>query len=508
MNNTASKNHIRGSSLLLGGRLIALSLNFFTQILTVRYLTVSDYGSYAYALAMAVYAASLVAFGLDYAVARFMPIYRQQKRYAEMFGAFFFMLATILAIGCLLVITTYALYPLILMQWAQAPLTAVLLLIFVHFVPLLAIDRYLEASMAVFAGPMAIFIRRHIVGPILKLLAILYVINVSGSPQSLAKLIVGIGVIGISIYFLMLLHAWNKDGLLNKLKTNGLSVTPKPLLTFSLPSFGVELNTVLQSAVVIIVLGSLHQELGIAAYQVVIPMAELNYLVSRIFSTLYIPLAAKCYAKRETEQINRLYWDSFTWIAILSFPIMALCLAMPEQLISLLYGSKYLESAPVLTYLSIAYYFHALLSLNSKTLKVFNKVRPLLITETLSTILSLVLCVLLIPAWGAKGAALTIAISTVIRNLANQWLMLKYTSVDTSTPGIKRLLASLLVCSVTLAAIGSRPSAGFGLPFATVIVSSFIIFYLNRRSMNIVTMFPEIADKPILRKLFFSAHKP
>ena len=47
-----SRSQVRGSSLLLAGRLVAMAINYATQILIIRYLSKSDYGAFAYALSM------------------------------------------------------------------------------------------------------------------------------------------------------------------------------------------------------------------------------------------------------------------------------------------------------------------------------------------------------------------------------------------------------------------------------------------------------------------------
>ena len=49
---TATKQHIRGSSLLLAGRILSLGLNLGVQVLLIRYLAKTDYGAFAYAIAL------------------------------------------------------------------------------------------------------------------------------------------------------------------------------------------------------------------------------------------------------------------------------------------------------------------------------------------------------------------------------------------------------------------------------------------------------------------------
>ena len=55
---------IRGSSLLLVGRFVSRGINFGVQILTVRYLSLTDYGAFAYALAIVNIGQSLATLGL------------------------------------------------------------------------------------------------------------------------------------------------------------------------------------------------------------------------------------------------------------------------------------------------------------------------------------------------------------------------------------------------------------------------------------------------------------
>ena len=61
----AARKQIRGSSLLLVGRVLSVGVNFGIQILIVRYLTKADYGAFAYALSLVALGSSIATFGLD-----------------------------------------------------------------------------------------------------------------------------------------------------------------------------------------------------------------------------------------------------------------------------------------------------------------------------------------------------------------------------------------------------------------------------------------------------------
>ena len=68
---SAIAEHIRGGTLLVAGQGISLSMAFAAQVLMVRYLTKSDFGAFAYALAVVLIAQAVCTFGLNRTIARF-----------------------------------------------------------------------------------------------------------------------------------------------------------------------------------------------------------------------------------------------------------------------------------------------------------------------------------------------------------------------------------------------------------------------------------------------------
>ena len=75
-----TRKQIRGSSLLLVGRFVSLGVNFVVQILIVRYLTQGGLRRVRLrALAGRASAQSIVTFGLDRAITRFIPIYEERR---------------------------------------------------------------------------------------------------------------------------------------------------------------------------------------------------------------------------------------------------------------------------------------------------------------------------------------------------------------------------------------------------------------------------------------------
>ena len=106
-----AENNIRGSTLLLSGRALSLTLtlNFVAQVITVRYLSTLDYGVFAFAFALSEYLAILVAFGMENTIARFAPIYHERGDHSRLLGAVLLAIGSILAGGISLVLLVFGL---------------------------------------------------------------------------------------------------------------------------------------------------------------------------------------------------------------------------------------------------------------------------------------------------------------------------------------------------------------------------------------------------------------
>ena len=101
---SASSRHVRGSSLLLLGRVIAMVVNFLVQVLIVRYLSTAAYGAFVYALSLVTLGETLVTLGIDRAVGRFLPIYQERAEWPKLFGTLALVAGTILSLGLAIIV--------------------------------------------------------------------------------------------------------------------------------------------------------------------------------------------------------------------------------------------------------------------------------------------------------------------------------------------------------------------------------------------------------------------
>ena len=101
---------IRGSAVLLFGRLASLGSNLLIQVLIVRHLSKRDYGAWAYALSIVTFLQTIAAMGFDKAATRFFSIYHEREEYDKLFGTALLMLGAIVCLSAF-IIGAFYLFP-------------------------------------------------------------------------------------------------------------------------------------------------------------------------------------------------------------------------------------------------------------------------------------------------------------------------------------------------------------------------------------------------------------
>lgn len=416
----ATRHHIRGSALLLVGRIISLTLNFASQVIIVRYLSKHDYGAFAFGLSMVMTGSGFALFGMKDVASRFTPIYWQQRDYGRMFGALALMCGTVLGLGLAVAVAGVGFRHVLADAMDIEPLSLALLMVLIVLVPVEALDQLLVSLFAVFAGARGVFLRRHLLGPVLKLSAILAVVALGGDVRTMAISYVVAGAVGIVIYLLLLFQVLRAQQLWAQFSTETLRVPVREVFAFSTPLLASEMFLLLRGSLVVLLLEMYHGTTSVAAYRAVVPVAVLTRLVVQNFRFLFLPNAARLYAKGEYEQVDRLYWQTAAWIAVFTFPLFGVCFALAKPTTVLLFGEQYADSAAVLSLLSLGYYFHAAMGFNQHTMKVFGRSWCILAMDLLSVVTILVLNLLLVPRYGAVGGAAGTCLTLIAHNIFNQ----------------------------------------------------------------------------------------
>ena len=500
--------NIRGSTLLLSGRAIALGLSFLAHFVTIRYLSKLDYGIFAFAFAVADYGTVLIAFGMDRTIARFAPMYHERRDHSRLLGAVVLASGSILALSVTATALVYGFRDFLgpLINFDRLSLTVLLTLTLMS--PLNAFDRLMEALFATFGRARTIFMRKHVLRPCLKLLAISTVVLASGDIYWLAIAHLAACLVGVSLHSGLVIRLLFRRQLFEGFTLEAIRIPFREILNFSLPQFGCELTLLLRGCMVLILLRYFGGVVSIADYWVVLPIARLDDTVIIAFSQLYTATASRLHTRGDRSGLDRFYWQSAAWITVLSFPIFAVSFVFARPVTVLLFGERYSESSPLLALIALGLYVHAAFGLNGRTLRVEGRVMTVLMVEVLTTIVSLLTYALLIPEFGAFGAALATCLTLATYTLGKQAALLAMSGAVTIRWEFAKVYG--LAAAATLALIVLQwmwaPRMLLGLAFVILLWLALIL--LTRDVLDVEDTFPELLRLPFMRQLLIRVHAP
>jgi O-antigen/teichoic acid export membrane protein len=499
--NQSAKKHLRGSTLLLIGRLISMVANFAIQVLIVRYLTKNDYGAFAYGLSVVSLGTQFILLGLDKTITRFVPIYHEQHDYSKLFGSLLLMAGTIAGLGLTLILFIYGFQNWLGQTVVKDPLSLNLLVVVIALAPVRAFDQLFLSMFAIFSNPRAIFFRKYLMAPGLQLAVVILLILAKSGVFFLAVGYVIAGIFGIIFNLGLLIHTLNQQDLFRHFDLRTIQMPIREIFSFSLPLLASNSVHVLQGSLVVIFLEYIQNTSEVANFRAVMPVAGLNMLVFQSFTALFMPSAARLFARKAWSEINDLYWQTAIWIAVISFPIFMGTFALAQPLTVLLFGQRYANAATILALLSLGYYFNAALGFNNYTLRVFGKVGFLFKADLIVTVVAIVANLILIPRYGALGAALATGGTLIAQNLFYQIGLKLQTNISFFRRQYLRVYVTIIlgVTGMVLLQLLLNPSIYFDIVIAALI--SLLVLRINHKALNVRETFPEILRFPLVNWL-------
>jgi O-antigen/teichoic acid export membrane protein len=484
------RRQIRGSSLLLVGRVISMGVNFAVQVLIARYLSKSDYGAFAYALSLVALGETIVTLGLDRAVTRFLPIYHEKEEYNKLFGTMMMVLGGIISLGIVVIIAIQFLQGTLSQTLVNDPQIITLLAIMIILSPVQAIDNVLNGLFAVFSRPKAIFFQKYVLGPAIRLTVVILLILGSSDVTFLAVGYVFGAVLGIMIFGVVLWRILGEQGVWQHFRLRMMQFPLREVLFFTVPLLASDLVYVVMNTMDAVLLESYHGTEYVAAFRVVQPTARLNQLILTSFALLFTPVAARLFARDDREGINNLYWQNAVWVAIISFPIFAVTFSLAQPLTLLLFP-EYAESALFMALLSFGYYMNAATGQNGLALKVIGKLRYIVAVDIAAAVVNLGVNLYLIPRYGAMGAAVGTTSTLILFNILKQ-LGLRSTGIKVINPRYIRVYVVILLAAFGLLIVQSLFAPPFYVSFVVAALVSILVLRTNRSALNLEQTFPEI----------------
>lgn len=490
---------IRGSSLLLAGRIVALAVMCAVQILVVRHLSRTDYGAWTYALSVVALLQSVAALGLDRSITRFLAIYRERGDLVRIRGLVLMLMAVVGGVGTLVTIVLVSFPEAIGRVTGVEPHVVALLNVIIFLVPLEALDLLFTGMFACLGQARAIVIRRHIIAPVLKLAAVVTLVVLDADVTFLAYGYLAASLTGMLLYVPLVLRSARQLGLLCGRE---IMLPAREVFAFTLPLLTADLAHSIAWTAPTLALGYFSTLDQVALFTVAVPLATLNETVARNFTVLYTPVVSRLFARQDHQAINTMYWRTAVWVAVLTFPVFVVTFSASGSILHVLYGTKYHDAALVLSLLALAEYANVAFGLNGLTLRLLSDVRYSVTVNIVTAVVAIAANLVLVPRYGALGAAWATAGTAFLHCALNQIGLARATGVRPFEWRLSALYAGIAVCAAIVVfgqwMLPERPAVLLVL----AAVASLLLLVSSKRRLMVTETFPEVRRVPLIRLLF------
>ena len=492
---------IRGSTLLLGGMVFAAGVDFVAQVILVRYLSKADFGAWSYALAVVALLSMIAQLEMGNTLARFIPIYGERRQPGRVRGAITLSILVVTGLGVVLALAIAVAITVFGFRPIDDPTALRLLLIAAIVVPVVALDAPITGVFAAFGASRTIFVRRSVLGPGLRLAVVLLLIAMGAGVEFLAVAYVAVSVLGLALYGATL------PRMIRAHAENAAEPKPTPdfpvrdLLRYAAPLLASTLVWIVMDSTDALLLGYFFDAEAVATYRIVGPLARMNLFAFWAFTVLFTPSAARAFARSDTAELGRLYWQTALWMAVLTFPIFIMTSSFASVVVPSAYGTEYAGSAPILALLSIGFFFNTLLGFNGLTIRVYHRLRYLVAIDLSMAVLNVVVNLALIPRFGPIGAAVGTAGTVIIYTLLKHIGLRRITGVTVFPRSFVPVYAGMIAMAAIL--FGVNAVVSVPLLFALLLAggAALAAVAMARSRLQIDLLFPELAGVPILRRV-------
>lgn len=491
----SSKSQMRGSALLLVGRLLGMGLGLVIQLLLVRVLTKDDYGAFAWALSIVTLVQSVIPLGLDRVDSRFLAKYDEEGDDRKVVGVLVTEGLVVIGLGAVVFLGVLLWHGRLSPGIAPNETAANLLVLMVLLAPLAALDAMVMNTFATFARARAVFVRRYLLEPGLRLTAILVVFLMGAGVYGLTVGYVLASVLGVSIYIVMVVRLLSRLGFFAQLHGR-ITMPVRAMLREGFPLMTSSLVYVVVMALPTFVLGAVGTAADVASLRAVMPIAQLSMAAAGAFWVLFPPMITRLWDRGDMPGVRLTYWRTALWVALVSYPALVISVSFAEPTTVTLLGRQYAESAPLLAILGFAFWFQAASGFSAIMMATAGRLRYVFFANLAILVLGTALSFLLIPPYGAWGAAVGMALSLVLGNILRQLGL-----VGLPTGVVERWMAgpfaAMAVGVLVTLLLQFWLGVGFLLALVLTGIVSLAVLVVTLPYLDVAHTFPELLRIPV-----------
>jgi O-antigen/teichoic acid export membrane protein len=378
-------------------------------VITARLLGAAGNGLLSVSFALAALVASFGALGLDTAVVRSVAIHRAHADRARVLGALHIGVVAPTLISIALAAGVFLLSDVIATNFFGEPAAAATLRVAAVLIPALVLSNQLAAALQGWKRLSLAAIATQFLQPTARF-ALLIGFALVGLTAVGAIMAATVGVlIGCAVMLVALARLVGRP-------FRGAVREPGPMIRFAVPVFFSDVVATFGTNIQLFLLTAAGSLAAVGVFAVADQLNLLSALFHTSIVAAVMPHFAQMHDGGDAQQLQQLYRTTSLWTFALDLPVFAIVVLVPAELLSV-FGPEFVAGATALAILACASLVNVATGTSGALLDMTGHTNVKFLNATISVVLLVVLGVLLIPAFGAVGAALAFLVATASVNL-------------------------------------------------------------------------------------------
>lgn len=403
----------KNSFLLFLTSLLTAAVGLISTVVLARIMSISDYGTYAYTLSIATLGGVFASCGtptvITREIARCIALNDMQSIKGMLIFSNLLVSIGVTVVGAIILVGHYEFNFYSTSEYSVCLLGSAILILYLLQLRTIVISTLNGFSKQMQQAIPALF------GSLFFLLelSVIKAANLIAAPLTVILL----QCLSLGIVLLLQFNQVQRLALWHKIRTSSAVFRWRKWLQESFKFLGAGVAFTINAQIDIFLLGTIRGPASVAPYQVGTKAASVLVIALGALSSVYQPLISKAYfsgdwrdVQKKVKSISRAGFISAVLFAAITVPFR-------NSIIGTVFGYRYLSAAPVLVVLTCARLVNASVGAVGPYLGMTEKGGTLLVVLTLESILNVAGNLVLIPRYGAIGAAFVTGISMMIVNV-------------------------------------------------------------------------------------------
>ena len=412
---------LKGSGFVLFGYIISSIILLFSNLILARAWTKSDLGIYAISLSVLNLFSTIGTLGVARCVTRNIAYYKGKKNYKIIQDIAFSSFTLTFIASMVISVILFLLSDYIAEEIFNQSRLVLPLKIFSIAIP---INNIVAIIVSVFRGfknirPMIYF--QNIVQNAIFLASLAYI---AFSKMPFVYIFYAYLLSNITTLVLLGIYSIKKKSSSDLFSNVRIRFSQtKNILLFSLPLLVVTILDTSSSWLITLLLAGIKTVAEVGLYKITVNTTACILLPVSIISVMYMPVISNLYGKACLVEIRKIYSVLTKWICFLTFPVFLVIFLFSKQFITLLYGTEYSAASYALKIVCIGAIVSNFLGPNATTLISVDKTKFVMYSTIITTSITVILSIYLIPNYGLNGAAIALSSTFVVHNIIKSSLL-------------------------------------------------------------------------------------